>query len=360
MARPERWGGAGREGWGSTASPGDRWGSRRAEGQAGGEPAKRGRGRTPPARLAPPGASLPGCPPRAPMPVQQAGEAEEWAWAWAPPPLLGATPAFQPLLCSPDRLPSEAPRPRAGEDGGSPRAPMAAGLALALAALLGGWLCAAGLAQGLDDEDGALISAPPELLEKLPAAAKATVAAGYVNPSEAEAAATKELPRLPATPAGMPLAGSPTHETVLIVGDTRYAWQEWSAWHCNCAAGSMARVRDITYAAPDVRLDPAQYDLLRFERLVCSYALCACSRQKRQCDLLAPACDLGQMHLCALRDIQRDQNEKRRRFWAKVNSGLKALWRSLKEAFPSDEKVRREPGGLGRTLHMLRGRVPFR
>ncbi|XP_034280950.1 protein MENT [Pantherophis guttatus] len=206
-------------------------------------------------------------------------------------------------------------------------------LALALALLLG-----CGLGGGLDDEDEALVSAPPELLAKLPAAAKATVAAGYLNPSEAEAAGTKELPLVAATPPGPPSARSPPHGTAMIVGDTRFAWQEWSAWHCNCAAGSMSRVRDITYARPAARLDPAQYDLLRFQRLVCSYALCACSRPKRQCDLLTPACDLGQMHLCALRDIQRDQDEKRRRFWAKVNRGLKALWRSLKEAFPRDKK----------------------
>lgn len=235
---------------------------------------------------------------------------------------------------------------------------MALGLALArLAALTlaGCWLGAAGGAQE-PDEEGALVSAPPELLERLPAAAKATVAAGYLNPAEAEragAAATKELPLLPALP-------SATHETVLIVGDTRYAWQEWSAWHCNCAAGSMARVRDITYASPGVRLDPAQYDLLRFERVLCSYAVCGCSRPKRQCDLLAPGCDLGEVHLCALRDIQRDQDEKRRRFWAKVNAGLKALWRSLKEAFPRDKKVRPPPGGLGGTWQVLRGRLPSR
>ncbi|KAG8146997.1 hypothetical protein E2320_014066 [Naja naja] len=210
---------------------------------------------------------------------------------------------------------------------------------LALAALAGCWLWAAGLAQGpIDEEEGALLSAPPELLEKLPAAARATVAAGYVNPSEAEAEATKELALVPATPPGTPLAGSTAHEAVLIVGDTRYAWQEWSAWHCNCAAGSMARVRDITYALPNVRLDPAQYDLLRFERVVCSYAVCACNRHKHQCDLLAPRCALGQMHLCALHDIQRDQDEKRRRFWVQVNGGLKTLWRSLKEAFPSAKK----------------------
>ncbi|XP_026576051.1 protein MENT [Pseudonaja textilis] len=215
---------------------------------------------------------------------------------------------------------------------------------LALAALLGCWLWAAGglLAPGPlgeEEEDGALISAPPELLEKLPAAAKATVAAGYVNPSEEEEAeATKELPLVPATPPGPRPAGSTAHEAVLIVGDTRYAWQEWSAWHCNCAAGSMARVRDITYASPDVRLDPAQYDLLRFERVVCSYAVCACDRRRHQCDLLAPRCELAQMHLCALRDIQSDQDEKRRRFWAQVNGGLKALWRSLKAAFPSAKK----------------------
>ncbi|XP_070622708.1 protein MENT [Erythrolamprus reginae] len=208
---------------------------------------------------------------------------------------------------------------------------MAPGRALALAALL--W--AGALAGAEEAEDGAQISAPPELLAKVPAAAKATVAAGYINPGEAEAAATKEMPHLPAIHEGSP---APTHETVLIVGDTRYAWQEWSAWHCNCGAGSMSRVRDITYAAPAMRLDPAQYDLLRFERLVCSYAACACSRPARQCDRLALDCELGPTHLCALRDIQRDQEEKRRRFWAKVNGGLKALWRSLKEAFPSGPK----------------------
>lgn len=232
-------------------------------------------------------------------------------------------------------------------------------LALALAALLGCWLRAAGLGHELDGEDEVLVSAPPELLEKLPAAAKATVAAGYLNPSEAEAAGTKELPLVPATPPGTPPARSQAQGTAMIVGDTRYAWQEWSAWHCNCEAGSMSRVRDITYSRPPVHLDPAQYDLLRFQRLVCSYALCACSRSKRQCDLLTPACDLGQMHLCALRDIQRDQDEKRRRFWAKVNRGLKALWRSLKEAFPRDKKVRSQPGGLGCTLHMLGGQGPL-
>ncbi|XP_032089888.1 protein MENT [Thamnophis elegans] len=266
------------------------------------------------------------------MPMEQAGEGEEWAWVRAPPPHARSSRSFVPragCLASPRE-----PVPARTE---GPRTPMAPGRPLALLLLLSCWLWAAELAEPPDDE-GALVSAPPELLAKLPAAARATVAAGYLNPSEAAAVVSKEMPRLQATPVGTPPAGSTPGETVLIVGDTRYAWQEWSAWHCNCPAGSMARVRDITYAAPAVRLDPAQYDLLRFERLVCSYAICGCDRRQRQCDRLAPACDLGQMHFCALRDIQRDQDEKRRRFWAKVNGGLKALWRSLKAAFPSDQK----------------------
>ncbi|KAM3824914.1 LOW QUALITY PROTEIN: protein MENT [Vipera latastei] len=259
---------------------------------------------------------MPGAPlrPAAPsLPARQRGGSARSGRRSAPP---RSSRSFVPARCL--------ARARAqGEAEG--RSPMALGLALALT-LAGCWLGAAGGAQE-PDEEGALVSAPPELLERLPAAAKATVAAGYLNPSEAEraeAAATQEP--------------SAAREAVLIVGDTRYAWQEWSAWHCNCAAGSMARVRDITYASPGVRLDPAQYDLLRFERVVCSYAACGCSRPRRQCDLLAPSCDLGEAHLCALRDIQHDQDEKRRRFWAKVNAGLKALWRSLKEAFPRGKK----------------------
>ncbi|KAM6434189.1 protein MENT [Liasis olivaceus] len=208
--------------------------------------------------------------------------------------------------------------------------------ALALVLVLACWrLPTATRAQ---DDDDTLISAPSELLALLPGAAKATVSAGFIS-GDQEEQATKEVPLLPQVSTRGPYASSSGKEVVLIVGDTRYAWQEWSQWHCNCHAGSMARVRDITYSVPGVRLDPLQYDILRFEREVCSYTICSCSRKRRDCDQLALTCGLGPMHMCALRDIQQDQDEKRRSFWGRVHTGLKHLWRSLKEAFPADKKA---------------------
>ncbi|KAJ7307221.1 hypothetical protein JRQ81_009214 [Phrynocephalus forsythii] len=187
-------------------------------------------------------------------------------------------------------------------------------------------------------------SVPPELLAKAHLAAKATLEAGYTSTGELESAevegtaakgisseATPEVTPEPETSSGK--------ESVIIVGDTRYAWQEWSPWHCNCLAGSMSRVRDITYSAPGVRLDPVQYDVLRFERQVCSYEDCQCNRTAHQCDQAVVSCAKGPMHLCALEDIHEEQDHQRRKFWARVLGGLKRLLQTLRDLFPSQGKA---------------------
>ncbi|XP_053133341.1 protein MENT isoform X2 [Hemicordylus capensis] len=230
-------------------------------------------------------------------------------------------------------------------------------------------------------EADTLIAAPAHLLALVPEAAQATVAAGYTEGGRQEANEGQSVTSKPAgdaaagvfatqtvdstsgggveTPVeviehaggnvGIPvevvtvgaledstgLLGTPVEtatsgleivgedqttpkEEILIVGDTRYQWQEWSPWHCNCPAGSMSRVRDITYSVPGVRLDPVQYNVLRFEREVCSYKGCHCDRKAHTCDQLEVSCKEAAPHICALKDIEHDQDEKRKNFWAKA------------------------------------------
>ncbi|XP_042297094.1 protein MENT isoform X2 [Sceloporus undulatus] len=227
-----------------------------------------------------------------------------------------------------------------------------------------------------EDTDEGQVSAPPELVAMIPAAVQSTLAAGYTH-SQDQTTTSEPVPHAPSAPPAAPAApaapappathaapaapmapAAPTTHTIpvativistpsvpappkqsfLIVGDTRYAWQEWSEWHCNCGSGTMSRVRDITYSVPGVRLDPVQYDILRFERVVCSYKACECDRTKHQCDHLQASCDRGPMHLCALHDIEQDQTRKRQRFWSKVHKGLKDLWQSIRETFPPRPK----------------------
>lgn len=135
-------------------------------------------------------------------------------------------------------------------------------------------------------------------------------------------------------------------EEILVVGDGRYEWQEWSSWHCNCPAGSMSRVRDIAYAVPDVHLDPLQYNVLRFERKACNYGDCGCDKGAHQCDRKEVTCNEESAHLCALKDLEVNQNrkgtnfyqkQKQTNFWANVHTGLKNLYHSMKDAFPNQK-----------------------
>ncbi|XP_061462711.1 protein MENT [Rhineura floridana] len=188
----------------------------------------------------------------------------------------------------------------------------------------------------------AQVTAPPHLVALLPEAAMATVAAGHTNTSsEVSTQAPAFTISINAHVHHVSVGTPAEKETVLIVGDTRYAWQEWSKWHCNCMEGSMSRVRDITYAMPGVHLDPVQYDILRFEREVCSYKVCDCSRKEHECDRLEVTCKKGAMHMCALRDIKLDQDLKRRHFWARVHEGLNKLWQHIKDTFPMEEVGKR-------------------
>ncbi|XP_060112356.1 protein MENT [Heteronotia binoei] len=197
------------------------------------------------------------------------------------------------------------------------------------------------------EHEDVLIAAPPHLIDLLPAAATATVAAGYI-PGDTS---LEESQVAVATSEGIPVmvmtvqttteeskAPSPGKVDILIVGDTRYQWQDWSPWHCNCPQGSMSRVRDITYSTPGVVLDPAQYDVLRFQRVVCDYKICHCRPEEHQCDRLEVTC-AEEEHVCALRDIEQDQHQKRKDFWARLHAELKNLWQSLKDAFP---RIRKE------------------
>ncbi|XP_020653904.2 protein MENT [Pogona vitticeps] len=194
------------------------------------------------------------------------------------------------------------------------------------------------------------VSAPPDLVAKVPLAAKALVAAGYTSTAEEESAEVEATAAhgmasevVVVTPG--PGGTSSGKEAVVIVGDSRYSWQPWSPWHCNCPAGSMSRVRNITYAVPGVRLDPVQYNVLRLEREVCSYALCpACNRTARECDRPAVPCAKGPDYLCALDDIRQDREHLRRHFWTHVHQGLKKLWQTVREAFPSQaaEKITKD------------------
>ncbi|XP_032992148.1 protein MENT [Lacerta agilis] len=208
------------------------------------------------------------------------------------------------------------------------------GATVVLTLCLWGWLAAG---PGLSDEieDTTQMGAPPHLLALIPEAAKATVAAGYTDSSSNETQTTTGPPPLVAVSVTIGGETSPEKETVLVVGDTRYAWKEWSPWHCNCAAGSMSRVRDITYSQSGVHLDPAQYDILRFEREVCNYQACQC--QQGQCNLSAVACGQGPMHMCALQDINQDKEHKRKDFWTQVHNGLRDLWKSIKDTFPPQQ-----------------------
>ncbi|KAL8184795.1 UNVERIFIED_CONTAM: hypothetical protein K2H54_028515 [Gekko kuhli] len=215
------------------------------------------------------------------------------------------------------------------------------------------WLWPACVAQedsGVVEQEDVQIAAPPHLTALIPAAATATVAAGYIPDNidtsveqSHEALATAEgIPVLPATAQSTPEASRPSLSPgklgILIVGDTRYQWQEWSTWHCNCERGSMSRVRDITYSMPGVVLDPGQYDVLRFQRVVCDYKICHCRPEERQCDRQRVTCEEEEEHICALRDIEQDQHRKRKDFWARLHAELKNLWHSLKEAFPLTRK----------------------
>ncbi|XP_060614585.2 protein MENT [Anolis sagrei] len=196
-------------------------------------------------------------------------------------------------------------------------------------------------------------SSVPELLAMVPAAAEAIVAAGYtgghhevVNTTPPPPVATVVVSNVPEVSGGssgsvpvLPAASNTAKETFLIVGDTRYAWQEWSPWHCNCPAGSMSRVRDITYSAPGLRLDPLQYNILRFEREKCTYATCDCDRAQGQCDRKQVPCEWGATHLCALQDIEYDQLHRKERFWALVHKKLKKLLKAIKEVAANDQAM---------------------
>lgn len=203
---------------------------------------------------------------------------------------------------------------------------------------------------GLGEKDGSPITAPPQLTALIPAAAKATVDAGYTNSnSGVSAAATtaqtvaSEIPVMAGATVGAvngsSKPSSPNKAGVMIVGDTHYDWQDWSKWHCNCQEGSMSRVRDITYSAPGGHLDPIQFNVLRFQRVVCSYAECNCSRKAHECDKLEVTCNENEKHMCALKDIQQDQSHKKHDFWAHVLAGLKELWHTIQESFSSEHKV---------------------
>lgn len=134
--------------------------------------------------------------------------------------------------------------------------------------------------------------------------------------------------------------GSTPKEEVLVVGDARYRWQDWSPWHCNCPVGSMSRVRDIAYSVQGVHLDPIQYNVLRFERQACNYDTCGCSKEAHQCDRLEVPCKEPAAHLCALKDLEFDKQQKRTDFWSHVHVGLKNLWNSMKDAFPQSKVPR--------------------
>ncbi|XP_028572335.2 uncharacterized protein LOC114590157 [Podarcis muralis] len=216
------------------------------------------------------------------------------------------------------------------------------GTTLVLTLCLWGWLAPwPGL--GEETEDMTQMGAPPHLVALIPEAARATVAAGYTNDNETQT--TTEAP-LVSVSITFSAGTSQEKETVLVVGDNRYAWQEWSEWHCNCAAGSMSRVRDITYSQPGVRLDPAEYDILRFEREVCNYQACHC--EQGQCNSSTLACDQGPMHMCALQDIKQDKEHKRKDFWTQVHEGLRDLWKSIKDAFPPEQVGDGRAGRQGR------------
>ncbi|XP_077189539.1 protein MENT [Paroedura picta] len=303
-------------------------------------------------------------------------------------------PGRVPSLCSPDvpgrgrlatprpQTPAARPRPlaplphaarRRSPAGISPPAgcsspSMALGGSLRPLLLLWLWPWPAGLAQhqGVVEHEDVLISAPPHLTALVPAAATATVAAGYLpegsssleqnhvavvtsegipvmlvpTPSPTEESTTEASPTPEESPTEESTTEAPTpaHVGIMIVGDTRYQWQEWSPWHCNCAQGSMSRVRDITYSVPGMVLDPAQYDVLRFQRVVCDYKVCHCRPEERQCDRLQVSCDEEEEHICALRDIELDQRQKRKDFWARLHGELQKLMASLKEAFPRARK----------------------
>ncbi|XP_034953522.1 protein MENT-like [Zootoca vivipara] len=220
------------------------------------------------------------------------------------------------------------------------------GATLVLTLCLWGWLAPG---PGLGELDSMTqMGAPANLVALIPEAARATVAAGYTS-SDKET--TTEHPPQVSVSITLGVATSPEEDTVpekdtvLIMGDTHYAWQEWSEWHCNCAAGSMSRVRDITYSQPGVHLDPDKYDVLRFERVVCNYQLCKCDQG--QCDLSALVCEQGPMHMCALQDIKQDKEDKRKDFWTQVHNGLRDLWKSIKDTFPPEQVGDRRAGRRG-------------
>ncbi|MEE6491545.1 hypothetical protein FKM82_016260 [Ascaphus truei] len=130
-------------------------------------------------------------------------------------------------------------------------------------------------------------------------------------------------------------AGEHTEEptaTISLEEDNRYFWSAWSRWHCNCPAGSMSRIRDVTYMEKNVTLSEGDFHRKRFQRLVCDYHECKCSRPKKQCIKAVAECPEPEVYLCALRDMHHGL-EGSTSFWRLFQKVVRNLWARLMDAF---------------------------
>ncbi|KAJ1080559.1 hypothetical protein NDU88_000754 [Pleurodeles waltl] len=143
-----------------------------------------------------------------------------------------------------------------------------------------------------------------------------------------------------------PLLLPPTLTTTVIqTGDPMpppdELWQPWSSWICNCAGGSMARVRELSYVNGDVTFSNQDLDRHRFQRVACTYSMCPPCKLG-QCDHEHIDCPIGEDYQCAVLELGYNKDggthissiePRDERFWEQISIGVHSIWNKLKRAF---------------------------
>ncbi|XP_069498841.1 uncharacterized protein [Ambystoma mexicanum] len=128
-------------------------------------------------------------------------------------------------------------------------------------------------------------------------------------------------------------------------------WQPWSNWVCNCAAGAMSRVRDLSYRASGFNISKQDLDRQRFQRILCSYSQCSC--EPGQCDHDRPDCPQVEDYLCAIHDMgyskargshKVSKESKGDHYWDRISIGVHTIWDKLKRVLQARKTDRKRKG----------------
>ncbi|XP_067878519.1 uncharacterized protein [Heterodontus francisci] len=167
--------------------------------------------------------------------------------------------------------------------------------------------------------EGDEVDGPIATLAESPASASVTRGEAPAAAGSQSAEAAKGL-TLPPSPMAV----------VISLDNSSYTWAMWSPWYCNCLNSSMSRIRGIMDKDTGIVLHYKDYQPSYFQRQPCSYEMCECSREDKQCHLANVTCLEPNPYNCVLNDIAYQEIMDSKDYWKKLKKGVQALYYKIK------------------------------